>query len=153
MEIINKNIEDLIKYNKNPRNNEKSINEVAKSIKEFGFKVPIIIDNNNVIICGHTRLEASKLLGLKKVPCIVATDLSEEQIRAFRIVDNKVAEYSRWDYEKLKEELKNIKIDLFDYDIYDELDVSDDDFISDTEITKEKKEKKYICPECGEEFK
>jgi len=153
MEIINKNIEDLIKYNKNPRNNEKSINEVVKSIKEFGFKVPIIIDNNNVIICGHTRLEASKLLGLKKIPCIVATDLNEEQIKAFRLADNKVAEYSRWDYEKLKEELKNIKIDLFDYDIYDELDISDDDFISDTEITKEKKEKEYICPKCGEKFK
>lgn len=153
MEIVNKNINELIKYNKNPRNNENAIYEVAKSIKEFGFKVPIIIDENNIIVCGHTRYEASKLLNLKKIPCIIVKDLNEEQIKAFRLVDNKVSEYSRWDYEKLKEELRNIKLDLFDYEINNELDISDDDFISDTEITKDKKEKEYICPKCGEVFK
>ena len=150
MEIIYKNIDELIKYKYNPRNNKNSIPEVAKSIQEFGFKVPIIIDNKNVIVAGHTRFEASKMLNLKKVPCIVINDLSEEQIKAFRIADNKVAEYSRWDYEKLKEELKDIKTDLFDFEYDNKLDISDDDFISDTEITKEKKTKKYVCPKCGE---
>lgn len=152
MKIIYKDIEDLKLYKNNPRNNENAIQEVVKSIKEFGFKVPIIIDNDNVIICGHTRLEASKVLKIKKVPCIVADDLTEEQIKAFRIVDNRVSEFSRWDFDKLKEELKNIKLDLFDYDIYDNLDISDNDFISDTEITKNKEKKEYICPKCGERF-
>ena len=150
MEIIYKNIDDLVRYKNNPRKNENAISDVAKSIKEYGFKIPIVIDKNNVIICGHTRLEACKLLNIKKIPCIIAEDLNDEQIKAFRLVDNKVAEYSRWDYEKLKEELKNIKIDLFDFEYNDDLDISDEDFISDTEITKEKIIKKYVCPKCGE---
>ena len=117
MEIIYKNIDEINKYKNNPRNNEKAIKEVAKSIENFGFKIPILIDENDVIICGHTRLEASKLLGLKKIPCIKVKDLSEEQIRAFRIVDNKVAEYSRWDYEKLREELKYINSNLLEFEL------------------------------------
>ena len=146
MEIIYKNINELKKYEKNPRNNQNSIVEVAKSLKEFGFKVPIIIDENNVIICGHTRYEASKLLSINKIPCIIANDLTEEQIRAFRIVDNKVSEFSQWDYEKLKEELKKIDINIFDFKFFEELNIHDDDFI------KEKLEKEYICPNCGEKF-
>ena len=153
MEIINKKIEEIIPYKNNPRYNKNSIEEVAESIKEFGFKVPILLDENNVIICGHTRYEASKLLKLKTVPCIIVTDLTKEQIRAFRLVDNKVAEYSKWDYEKLKEELNKINMDLLGFELYDDLDISDDDFIKDMKITKEKKEKVYICPECGEVFK
>lgn len=152
MEIIYKNINELKKYSNNPRNNENSIKDVAKSIKEFGFKVPIVIDKNNVIVCGHTRYEACKLLNINKIPCIIANDLTEEQVRAFRIVDNKVSEFSQWDYEKLKEELKGININVINFDINEDLDIKDEDFIKDTEITKERKEKKYICPECGEEF-
>ena len=153
MEIVNKKIDEIIPYKNNPRYNKNSIEEVAESIKEFGFKVPILLDENNVIICGHTRYEASKLLKLKYLPCIIAKDLTKEQIKAFRLVDNKVAEYSKWDYEKLKEELSEININLMAFDFYNDLDVSDDDFVKDTEITKEIKEKEYICPECGERFK
>jgi len=94
MEIITKNIDDLIPYKNNPRNNKDSIDLVANSIKEFGFKVPIIIDKNNIIVTGHTRLLAAKKLGLKTVPCISADDLTDVQIKAFRLADNKVSEKS-----------------------------------------------------------
>lgn len=116
MEIIYKSINELIPYDKNPRFNEEAVKYVANSIKEFGFKNPIIIDKNNVIVCGHTRLNAAKSLGLQLVPCIVADDLNEEQIRAFRIADNKVSEVATWDYEALEEELENIlTIDMSDF--------------------------------------
>lgn len=149
LKIIYKNINEIKEYNKNPRNNDNSIKDVAESIKQFGFKIPILIDEDGIIICGHTRYKACKLLSIDKIPCIIANDLSEEQIKAFRIVDNKVSEYSRWDYEKLKEELKKINMD-FVFDFYNELDVTDDDFINEVDVEKIKEEKIYICPKCGE---
>ena len=92
-------------YDKNPRKNKEAVKYVAESIKEFGFKQPIVIDKNNVIVCGHTRLLAAKQLGLKEVPCILADDLTEEQINAYRLVDNKTNEFAEWDNELLKVEL------------------------------------------------
>lgn len=109
MEIINKKIEELIPYENNPRDNEDAVPYVAESIKEFGFKVPIVIDKNNVIVAGHTRLKAAKQLGLKEVPVIIADDLNEEQINAFRLVDNKVSEFAIWDIKELNEELEDFK--------------------------------------------
>ena len=112
-----KNIEELIPYENNPRNNDAAVPMVAESIKEFGFKVPIIIDKDNVIIAGHTRLKAAKMLGIKEVPCILADDLTDEQAKAFRLADNKVAELSEWNFEKLGIELEgldDIYIDTFD---------------------------------------
>ena len=99
-------IEDLIPYVNNPRNNENAVDKVASSIAEFGFKSPIIIDKNNVVINGHTRLLASKKLGLKEVPVIKADDLTEAQVKAFRIADNKTSEFSTWDYDLLNLELE-----------------------------------------------
>lgn len=133
MNVVNMMVKDLIPYEKNPRFNDEAVKYVANSIKEFGFKVPIIVDKNNVIVAGHTRYKASLELGLKEVPCIVADDLNEEQINAFRIVDNKVGDFSLWDYEKLKQEIDEIKafdsndidIDFYgfeEYDIYQVLD-------------------------------
>ena len=110
MKIEFKQINELIPYLNNPRKNDKSVEKVAKSIKEFGFKVPIVIDKNNTIITGHTRLKASLLLNLNNVPCIVADDLTEEQIKAFRIADNAVGEDSEWDFDLLKKELEQINI-------------------------------------------
>ena len=89
MEILNLKLEEIKPYEKNPRNNDNAVDAVANSIREFGFKVPIIIDKDNVIVAGHTRYKASLKLGLKTVPCIKADDLNEEQIRAFRLADNK----------------------------------------------------------------
>ena len=120
LNIINLDINKLIPYINNPRNNENAIDKVASSIKEFGFKVPIVIDKNNVIVNGHTRLLASKKLGLKEVPCVIADDLSEAQIKAFRIADNKVSEYASWDEELLKielEQLEDMNFSMSDFDL------------------------------------
>ena len=117
MEIILKNVNDLIPYENNPRINDEAVEYVKNSIKEFGFKVPIIIDKNNVIVAGHTRLKASIELGLKEVPCIIADDLNEKQVKAFRLADNKVSEKSQWDFNKLDEELDGIiDIDMTEFD-------------------------------------
>lgn len=105
MEIIEKKIDELKPYANNPRKNNEAVPAVARSIKEFGFKVPIVVDSDGVVVCGHTRLKAAKKLGLKAVPCVVADDLTEEQVRAFRIADNKTAEASFWDRRLLSEEL------------------------------------------------
>lgn len=92
-------------YTKNPRKNDRAVDLVAKSIKEFGFQNPIILDKNSEIIAGHTRLKAAEKLKLKEVPVIRAEDLTEEQVKAFRIMDNKSSEYASWDKDLLKEEL------------------------------------------------
>lgn len=102
-------------YENNPRNNEEAVDYVANSIKEFGFKVPIIIDENNVIVAGHTRLKAAEKLGLEKAPCIRADDLTEKQVKAFRLADNKVGEIATWDLEKLNIELENINLDMSEF--------------------------------------
>ena len=103
---------DLIPYENNPRNNDNAVEAVANSIRQFGFKVPIVIDKNNVIVAGHTRWKAANMLGLDKVPCIIADDLTDEQIKAFRLADNKVAELAFWDYDKLERELSQIPNDF-----------------------------------------
>ena len=108
MNIITKKLNEIVPYKNNPRNNEQAIEPVANSIKEFGFKVPIIIDKNGVIVAGHTRYLASQKLGLEEVPCIVADDLTPKQIKAFRIADNKAAEKSDWDFSLLQTEIKDI---------------------------------------------
>lgn len=114
--ITQKKLDEIIPYEKNPRKNENAVDFVANSIREFGFKQPIVLDKNNVIICGHTRYKAAKNLGLKEVPCIVAQDLSEEQIKAYRIADNKVSEFSEWDNDLLLEELSDLKgIEMSDF--------------------------------------
>ena len=116
MELIYKKTKDLKMYEKNPRKNKEAVPYVAKSIQEFGFKVPIIIDQDNVIVAGHTRLKAAKELGYKTVPCIVADDLTPEQIKAFRLADNKVAEKAEWDFDLLGDELDDImNIDMLEF--------------------------------------
>lgn len=99
-------LSELTPYDKNPRLNDDAVPKVAESIQQFGFKVPIVIDSNNVIVAGHTRYKAAQSLGLQSVPCIVADDLTPEQIRAFRLADNKVAEFAEWDFDALNEELE-----------------------------------------------
>lgn len=152
MEIIMKGMDDIRPYEKNPRKNDDAVQYVAESIKQFGFKVPIVIDANGTIVAGHTRYKAAKELGMEQVPCIVADDLTEEQIKAFRLADNKVSEKAGWDFALLEEELDN----LFDFDMEafgfadpEEVDISD--FFEDAE-PKEKEPKKIQCPHCGEWF-
>lgn len=116
MEIVEKKVKDLKPYEKNPRRNDDAVDYVANSIEEFGFKIPIVIDKDNIIVAGHTRLKAAKKLGLKSVPCIVADDLTDEQVKAFRLADNKVSEAAEWDYDLLDEEISDIiDIDMTDF--------------------------------------
>ena len=131
MEIERIKIEDIKPYENNPRHNDEAVEGVKESIKQFGFKIPIVIDKNNVIVCGHTRYKASVALGLNEIPCIRADDLTENQIKAFRIADNKVSEVAEWDIEKLQIELEDISIDMssfgIDLDSISSIDISDDD--------------------------
>lgn len=123
MNIIEMSVEELIPYENNPRKNDDAVEKVALSISAFGFKVPIVIDANNVIVTGHTRLRAAKKLGITTVPCIKADDLTDEQIKAFRLADNKVAEFSQWDEEKLLKELDElgtIDMSLYGFDFPDD---------------------------------
>lgn len=134
MQIINKNISDLHPYKNNPRKNDHAVDAVANSIKEFGFKVPVVIDKNGEIIAGHTRYKEAKKLEIKEIPCIIAEDLTEEQIKAFRIADNKVGELADWDFEMLNVELgeiSNIDMTEFGFDfgtIEEEKEVVEDDY-------------------------
>ena len=108
MQIIEKNIDALKEYENNPRNNAAAVDKVAESIREFGFNVPIIIDKDNVIVAGHTRKKAAKKLGIQKVPCVLVDHLTPEQVKAFRLADNRVAEYATWDFQKLDLELQGL---------------------------------------------
>lgn len=122
MEVINLKLTEVRPYENNPRHNEDAVGLVAESIRRFGFNVPILLDADKVIVAGHTRYEAAKVLGLEEVPCIIMEDMSEEAARQFRIVDNKTGELSSWDYEKLIAELDNIKgidMSIFDFGKFD----------------------------------
>ena len=125
--IVYKKVDDLIPYDNNPRNNDEAVDYVAKSIDEFGFKVPCVVSSDGVLITGHTRLKACKKLGIEEVPCIVADDLTEEQVKAFRIADNKVSEIATWDMEKLNIELDNIDIDMSEFG-FNDMQIQEDDF-------------------------
>ena len=135
MNIIEKPINEVIPYEKNPRINDNAVPAVMKSIEEFGFKVPIVIDKKGTIVTGHTRLKAAKKLGMKTVPCIVADDLTPEQIKAFRLADNKVAEAAEWDMGLLTEELDGIvDIDMSDFNFGDITDSpSSEDVVEDND--------------------
>lgn len=149
MNIVELRSADLREYENNPRLNDKAVEAVAESIMQFGFKVPIIIDRDNVIIAGHTRLKAARFLGLEYVPCIIADDLTEEQIKAFRLADNKVSEFAEWDFSMLEKELEEIEMDMtaFGFDI-------DVEFESGGETEQgdltQKEIETMCCPHCGE---
>lgn len=161
-QIIYKKITDIKPYEKNPRKNDDAVEAVSNSIKEFGFKVPIVIDKNGIIVAGHTRYKASKKLGIDTIPCIVADDLTDEQIKAFRLSDNKVSEAAEWDFNLLSLELKDLKehdFDLgltgFNIDEIDSLlstneDIEDNDY--EEQDLKENSTQLHKCPECGCEF-
>ena len=152
MEMIIKKIEVLHPYENNPRKNEGAIDAVANSIKEFGFKVPIVIDKKDTIVTGHTRYLAAQKLGLEEVPCILADDLTPKQIRAFRLADNKTSELAGWDFTKLDEELALIDdLDMTDFGFIDHEDIDVDSFFASAE-EKPKEPRQIQCPHCGEWF-
>ena len=126
MNIQNMKITDIHPYEKNPRLNEGAVDAVARSIKEFGWRAPIVVDKDMVIICGHTRLKAAIKLGLDVVPVHIADNLTPEQVQAYRIADNKTGEIAEWDYSLLPLELKELQDASFDLSLLgfdtDELD-------------------------------
>ena len=156
LKVKNIPVEEIKIYENNPRRiNDDAIKAVLASIKEFGFKVPVILDSDKVIIAGHTRVMAAQKLGLSEVPCVIAEDLTPEQIKAFRLADNKTGELSSWDFEKLDLELKGLSdIDMSDFGF--ELDTSVDrnepenEEIDTEEFGEEKF--KHECPRCGFKF-
>lgn len=150
MKIVEKSIDEIYPYENNPRFNERAVEPLAKSIVRFGFKQPIVIDKNNVIVCGHTRLKAAQKIGLKTVPCVIADDLTESQIKAYRLVDNKINELSTWNMELLSIELEDINNDenMLDFGFADiKIDTPID--LENEKPLKEQKQKVYTCPKCG----
>lgn len=126
-------LDDIIPYENNPRHNDEAVDMVAKSIQDFGFRYPILVDKNNVIISGHTRLKASYKLGLSKVPVMIADDLTDDKVKALRLVDNRTSEVASWDFDLLQKELDAIEMDMNQYKFdYDELMVgSEEDIVED----------------------
>lgn len=125
MEIIQKKLTEIKPYERNPRRNDEAVKYVASSIEQFGFKNPILIDKDGVIIAGHTRYKAAKQLGMKEVPCVVADDLTDEQVKAFRLADNKVGEIATWDFELLHlelDDLDGLEIDMAEFGFYNGFD-------------------------------
>lgn len=157
MKIEEISINDVIPYEANPRKNDGAVDAVANSIREFGFRVPIIIDRENIIIAGHTRLKAAEKLGLETVPVVRADDLTKEQVRAFRLADNKVGEIAGWDFEMLANELTELEgFDMSGFGFEAPQDIDIQSFFSDApekgSMEIDSKKKKVQCPHCGEWF-
>ena len=118
-------LQDIHPYARNPRKNDEAMKNVAASIRQFGFLVPLVIDRNYEIVAGHTRYKAAQSLGMKEVPCVIADELTEDQIKAFRLADNKVGEIAQWDMDLLPLELADIIMPMTDFGFQA---ISDDDF-------------------------
>lgn len=151
MEILEKSIYELREYQNNPRNNDEAVQAVSKSIEKFGFRNPIIIDKNGVIVAGHTRFKAAKKLLMKKVPCILVDDLNEEQIKAFRLADNKTAEIASWNPEKLELELKELQMFPMDEFGFQEMEFGKEDFENRFVSSEEKNQEEEEISEFDEE--
>ena len=156
MNIVYMPIDDIIPYKNNARRNEEAVPVVKASIEQFGFRVPVCVDRDNVLVYGHTRLLAARELGMTELPVVRADDLTPAQVRAFRLADNKVAEKSGWDFDKLAKELDKITIDMTQFGFTDIGEGLDDLFDGSAErkpAAEKKAEKIHIkCPHCGEEF-
>ena len=135
-QIVSIPIKRLKPYKNNPRNNRDAVDAVAASIKAYGFHSPIAVQPDGTIINGHTRYQAAKKLGLEEVPCVIVSDLSEEQVKEYRLIDNKSAEYSSWDKDLLSEELEGLGFDDLDFGF---------DFSGDLKKVKRWEDRKRMC--------
>lgn len=156
-QIDNIPLNEIIPYNRNPRQNDNAVEIVARSIKEFGFQNPIILDKDNVIIAGHTRYKAAKMLGLTEVPVLWAENLTSEQVKAYRIMDNKSGEIANWDMEALQKEINELKDMNFDLDLtgFNKLEISSIEKMfepTDDDQGALDKREKITCPNCGHDF-
>lgn len=155
LEAVDIPLTEIKPYPNNPRKNDDSIPVVMGSIRKYGFKVPIILDKDMVIVAGHTRFEAAKLLKLKTVPCIIASDLTDQECKELRLVDNKTSELSHWDFEMLESELATISTDLSEFgfgemqDYLDSLDMDDIPDLEDDEDAYQEPAQTFLeCPMC-----
>lgn len=152
MIIIQKNIKEIKPYAKNAKlHSESQVKKIAESIKAFGFRQPIVIDKNSEIIVGHGRFEAAKILKLEKVPCIDATDLTEEEVKAYRLADNKLNE-SDWDMDLVIEEMGKLDIEFQALTGFDSDDLKIDLSDANEEIEIDNLKTKHECPKCGFAF-
>lgn len=153
MKIKEMPVSELTEYKNNPRLNDGAVEYVASSIANFGFKVPMVIDKGGCIVCGHTRYKAALKLGLETVPCVIADDLTSEQIKAFRLADNKTAEFSSWDLPLMKEELEGIlDIDMaqLGFDLTEDIPEAID--LTEENEAEPKEGRMCHCPKCGFAF-
>ena len=149
MEVKDVKLSEIRPYENNPRFNDDAVEAVANSIQEFGFKQPIVVDSEGVIIVGHTRYKAAQELGLETVPVLVADDLTEDQVKAYRLADNKVGELATWDYQLLLEEIDDIELDMSAFGFL-ESGVDWDDVPDLEEDTYQEPEHDMLrCPSCG----
>ena len=154
MEIKLVKIAEIKPYDRNPRNNDGAVDAVAASIKEFGWQQPIVVDRDGVIIAGHTRYKAAQKLKCKEVPVVVAENLTDEQVKAYRLADNKTGELAGWDFSALEEELAGLaQIDMSQFGFADpEAEDFDIDHLFVEANSKEKEAKEIKCPHCGMYF-
>lgn len=153
MELKRVPLEQIKPYESNPRINDEAVDAVAESIRQCGYCAPIVVDENMVILAGHTRHKALNKLSWQECEVCIVAGLTSEQKRKYRILDNKTNELAGWDFGLLEQELAELDFEGFDFgfsQINRGLDVSDADFLKDTEITKEKKKNEITCPHCGE---
>lgn len=148
----------IIPYAKNARKNDQTVPYLVNAIRRFGFRVPLVIDSRNIIVCGHTRLKAAEIVGTKllpKLPCVRAEDLTDAQIKAFRIADNKIQELSSWDFDTLVEEMKKLGDEfgegLIDFGFAENgAEINPDQFFDpEGEQGKAPKHYRIVCPSCG----
>lgn len=158
IKVVYVDIENVIPYENNPRINDDAVEKVANSIREFGWQQPIVVDKNNVIIVGHTRLKAAQQLGMKQVPVVFA-DLSEEKAKAYRLADNRTGQIAEWDFELLEQELDELNEMELDFDMTDfGFDSTESEYSGEVEAPasfkefSEDTETKHICPRCGYEW-
>lgn len=140
LEIVMKKVTDITPYENNPRKNEATALKLKRAIEAFGFKNPIVIDKNDVVVCGHARLKAAMMLGMEEVPCTYAEGLTEDEVNGFRLADNKTAEIAGWDYDKLVEEMKSLSDFGFDLD-FSGFNEAEQLYYSDRDITPDKQDK------------
>lgn len=153
MKIIEMKLGEILPYARNPRKNDAAVAGVAASIKEFGFRQPIVVDKDKTIIVGHTRWKAAQQLGLETVPVVVAGSLTPQQVKAYRLLDNKLAERAEWDDDLLRLEVEELDIDLVHFDVsFDSLapvtlpegKEFDEDVAAEVQYCE--------CPACGHKF-
>lgn len=154
MKLVTKKLAEIIPYENNPRINDQAVDAVAENIKQCGYVQRIVVDENGVILAGHTRFKALQQLGYEQVEVAVAEGLTEEQKKKYRLLDNKTNELAAWDFEKLDEELSCLDFGDFDFgfSISQEADAESMDDLFEDAPEKEKEPKKIQCPHCGEWF-